>query len=121
VFDEVLRLVGDITGYAPEELSADDELEADLGVDTVKQAEVVARLRDRFQLEHDPNFRLSQLKSLRDLADYAGQHSAPRVPHSCHPLERCRMLRCSSPLFRCSVFQRQRRLVPSRGHARLLP
>jgi acyl transferase domain-containing protein/phosphopantetheinyl transferase len=85
VLDEVLKLVGDITGYAPEELSADDELEADLGVDTVKQAEVVARLRDRFQLEHDPNFRLSQLKSLRDLADYAGQRLGATRPAQLPP------------------------------------
>ena len=85
VLDEVLRLVADLTGYAPEELSADDELEADLGVDTVKQAEVVARLRDRFQLEHDPNFRLSQLKSLRDLADYAGQRLGATRPAQLPP------------------------------------
>jgi len=85
VLDEVLKLVGDLTGYAPEELNADDELEADLGVDTVKQAEVVARLRDRFQLEHDPNFRLSQLKSLRDLADYAGQRLGATRPAQLPP------------------------------------
>ncbi|MBO86165.1 MAG: hypothetical protein CL927_12470, partial [Deltaproteobacteria bacterium] len=85
VLDEVLRLVGELTGYAPEELSADDELEADLGVDTVKQAEVVARMRDRFQLEHDPNFRLSQLKSLRDLADYAGQRLGATRPAQLPP------------------------------------
>jgi len=85
VLDEVLRLVADLTGYAPDELSADDELEADLGVDTVKQAEVVARLRDRFQLEHDPNFRLSQLKSLRDLADYAGQRLGATRPAQLPP------------------------------------
>ncbi len=85
MLDEVLRLVGELTGYAPEELSADDELEADLGVDTVKQAEVVARMRDRFQLEHDPNFRLSQLKSLRDLADYAGQRLGATRPAQLPP------------------------------------
>ncbi len=85
VLDEVLRLVAELTGYAPEELSADDELEADLGVDTVKQAEVVARLRDRFQLEHDPDFRLNQLKSLRDLASYAGQRLGATRPAQLPP------------------------------------
>ncbi len=37
-----------MTGYPPELLDLDLDLEADLGVDTVKQAEVFAAVRERF-------------------------------------------------------------------------
>ncbi|MDP6932176.1 MAG: beta-ketoacyl synthase N-terminal-like domain-containing protein, partial [Myxococcota bacterium] len=55
------------------ELDPDYELEADLGIDTVKQAEVVAVVRDRFRLDHDSLFRLSDYRTLRDLANYAAR------------------------------------------------
>ena len=71
VANQVRALVARISGYTAEELSLDDEFEADLGIDTVKQAELVARMRDHFQLEHDPEFRLSEMRTIRDLARYA--------------------------------------------------
>ena len=43
-----MRIVAEMTGYPPELLDVDLDLEADLGVDTVKQAEVFAAVRDRF-------------------------------------------------------------------------
>ncbi len=67
----VLDVVADATGYSADELNLEDELEADLGIDTVKQAEVVAIVRDRFRLDHDPEFRLGDHRTLRDLANYA--------------------------------------------------
>ena len=43
----------EMTGYPPELLDLDLDLEADLGVDTVKQAEVFAAVRERFGVERD--------------------------------------------------------------------
>ena len=48
VTDAVVRIVAELTGYPPELLDLDLDLEADLGVDTVKQAEVFAAVRERF-------------------------------------------------------------------------
>ncbi|MEC8192296.1 MAG: SDR family NAD(P)-dependent oxidoreductase [Myxococcota bacterium] len=76
----VLDVVAMATGYSPEELNLDDELEADLGIDTVKQAEVIAHVRDRFRLDHDPGFRLSQHRTLRDLANYAARRLGSTQP-----------------------------------------
>ena len=73
VVSQVLEIVSQLTGYTPSELSLDDELEADLGIDTVKQAELIAIVRDHFRLDHDPGFRISDYRTLRDLARYAGQ------------------------------------------------
>ena len=41
----VVALVADQTGYPPELLDLDLDLEADLGIDTVKQAELFAQVR----------------------------------------------------------------------------
>ena len=78
----VTEVVADATGYSPEELNLDDELEADLGIDTVKQAEVVAIVRDRFRLEHDPGFRMSAYRTLRDLANYAARRLGSTQPEA---------------------------------------
>ena len=44
----VVSIVAEMTGYPPDLLDLDLDLEADLGVDTVKQAEVFAAVRERF-------------------------------------------------------------------------
>ncbi len=53
-----------MTGYPPELLDLDLDLEADLGVDTVKQAEVFAAVRDRFNVERDDNLQLRDFPTL---------------------------------------------------------
>ena len=42
VTDTVVGIVSELTGYPPDLLDVDLDLEADLGVDTVKQAEIFA-------------------------------------------------------------------------------
>ena len=46
----VTRVVAEMTGYPAELLDPDLDLEADLGVDTVKQAEVFAAVREEYGL-----------------------------------------------------------------------
>ena len=49
VAGEVLAVVADKTGYPSDMLDLDLDLEADLGIDTVKQAEVFATIRERLR------------------------------------------------------------------------
>ena len=58
------------TGYDRDEIEPEFELEADLGVDTVKQAEIMAAVREHFALARDDTFRLADYPTLKDLADY---------------------------------------------------
>ncbi len=46
VESRVLEIVSEQTGYPPDMLDLDLDMEADLGIDTVKQAETFAALRD---------------------------------------------------------------------------
>jgi acyl carrier protein len=61
------------TGYDAAEIEPAFELEADLGVDTVKQAEIMAAVREHFSLAKDESFRLADYPTLEDLARYLVQ------------------------------------------------
>src|ERR687897_386348 len=83
---EVLAVVADKTGYPSDMLDPDLDLEADLGIDTVKQAEVFAQIRERFGIERDDKLRLRDYPTLshvigfvRDRAPGSGT-SAAAVP-----------------------------------------
>ena len=76
-----------MTGYPAELLDVDLDLEADLGVDTVKQAEVFAAVRDRFNIERDDNVALRDFPTLthvigwvRDKTGIQPTAAAPAAP-----------------------------------------
>ena len=60
---ELTALIADKTGYDPSELEPDFELEADLGIDTVKQAEIFGEIRERHGLARDDDFCLDEYGS----------------------------------------------------------
>ena len=64
VTEAVVGIVAEMTGYPPELLDLDLDLEADLGVDTVKQAEVFAAVRERFGVERDDTLALRDFPTL---------------------------------------------------------
>ncbi len=64
VLAAVTEIVAGMTGYPPELLDPDLDLEADLGVDTVKQAEVFAAVREHYGVERDPDLQLRDFPTL---------------------------------------------------------
>ncbi len=70
LMEEIQRLFAEQTGYEPEELEPDYQLEADLGVDTVKQAEIFSLLRERYGMPTDEAFKLSEVQTIRAVAKY---------------------------------------------------
>ena len=72
----LLDLVSERTGYPKEALSIDLDLEADLGVDSIKRVEVLGALAEGIEAGANgkaPNLemeKLSVLKTLRGIADY---------------------------------------------------
>ncbi len=77
---DILKIVAAKTGWPVESLDVNFDLEADLGIDTVKLADIVASVREHFRLEHDPNFRLGDHRTLRALIDYAGRRVGSTRP-----------------------------------------
>ncbi|MGB7848172.1 MAG: SDR family NAD(P)-dependent oxidoreductase, partial [Candidatus Acidiferrum sp.] len=64
VKEKVLALVAEKTGYPKDMLDLDLDLEADLGVDTVKQAEVFASIREAYNIPRDENRKLRDYPTL---------------------------------------------------------
>ena len=113
VKERILDLAVEKTGYPRDMLDLDLDLEADLGVDTVKQAEMFAAIREIYSIPRDENRKLRDYPTLAhvirfvyesrpDLApgvspkpatvavaatDYANRHGRP-WPHSQHPSQR---------------------------------
>ncbi|HSO04422.1 MAG TPA: acyltransferase domain-containing protein, partial [Candidatus Limnocylindrales bacterium] len=92
VTDAVIAIVSEMTGYPAELLDVDLDLEADLGVDTVKQAEVFAAVRDRFAIERDDNVALRDFPTLthvigwvRDKTGIQPAAAAPAAPVATAP------------------------------------
>ncbi|MDW8328344.1 MAG: phosphopantetheine-binding protein, partial [Anaerolineales bacterium] len=67
---KVLEVVAEKTGYPPEMLDLDLDLEADLGVDTVKQAETFAAIREAFGIERIENLKLRDYPTLRHVINF---------------------------------------------------
>jgi acyl transferase domain-containing protein/NAD(P)-dependent dehydrogenase (short-subunit alcohol dehydrogenase family)/acyl carrier protein/phosphopantetheinyl transferase len=80
IADGIRRIVARATGYEPEELDLDFELEADLGIDTVKQAELFGVVRDTYGIPADPSFRFSDHRTLRSLVDWAAERTGATRP-----------------------------------------
>ncbi len=67
---KVLQTVVDHTGYPADFIEFDQDLEGELGVDSVKQAEIMADLREFFELPVDENFVLSEYPTLNHMINY---------------------------------------------------
>ncbi len=64
---EILNLISDVTQYPVEMLDDDMELEADLGIDTIKQATIISEISHRFNLDDNVKMNQSELKTIRSL------------------------------------------------------
>jgi acyl transferase domain-containing protein/acyl carrier protein/NAD(P)-dependent dehydrogenase (short-subunit alcohol dehydrogenase family) len=64
VQQEVLKIIAEKTGYPPDMLDLDLDLEADLGIDTVKQAEMFAAIRAAYDIPREDNLKLRDFPTL---------------------------------------------------------
>jgi NADP-dependent 3-hydroxy acid dehydrogenase YdfG/acyl carrier protein len=70
VHDRVLDIVAAETGYPPDMLDLDLDLEADLGIDTVKQAEMFAAIREEWGIERDDSVALRDYPTLQHVIEF---------------------------------------------------
>jgi NAD(P)-dependent dehydrogenase (short-subunit alcohol dehydrogenase family)/acyl carrier protein len=73
-----LEVVAEKTGYPVEMLDLDMEMEAGLGIDSIKQVEILSELQER--LPGIPEIQPAELATLRTLRDVADKLSAGGVP-----------------------------------------
>src|SRR5207248_6186666 len=70
----LLEVVAEKTGYPAEMLELDMELDADLGIDSIKRVEIFSALQER--LPHAPAVKsehLGTLRTLRQVVDFLSQ------------------------------------------------
>ncbi|MBZ5646941.1 MAG: SDR family oxidoreductase [Acidobacteriia bacterium] len=85
--EKVLEIVAEKTGYPKDMLDLDLDLEADLGIDTVKQAEMFAAVRAAYDIPRDEHLKLRDFPTLAHVIQFAqqrrsGQKPAPPPPAS---------------------------------------
>ena len=114
-----LALVAEQTGYPPDMLDLDLDLEADLGIDTVKQAEVFATIREAYGIERDDTLKLRDYPTLNHVVGVRARRRAghdadapdePQAPAPARPSASPQLPR-----------GRHRGLPPPRPGARLRP
>ncbi|MGN6133218.1 MAG: SDR family NAD(P)-dependent oxidoreductase [Aureliella sp.] len=65
----LIDFVVEQTGYPAEIIELDWDIEADLGIDSIKKAQLFGELREFFDLESLTNFSLDRFRSLRDIVE----------------------------------------------------
>jgi malonyl CoA-acyl carrier protein transacylase len=79
---KVLEIVAQQTGYPPEMLDLELDLEADLGIDTVKQAETFAAVREAYGIERDENLQLREFPTLERVIGWVYRKRPELAPAS---------------------------------------
>jgi acyl transferase domain-containing protein/NAD(P)-dependent dehydrogenase (short-subunit alcohol dehydrogenase family) len=86
----MIEIVSDLTGYPPDMLALDMDIEADLGIDSIKRVEILSTLEDRLPglPQVTPDI-MSSLKTLGQICDYLTSSAAGidmAVPSTERPL-----------------------------------
>jgi malonyl CoA-acyl carrier protein transacylase len=86
VLSQITDLIANQTGYTHDMLEPDLDLEADLGIDTVKQVETFGKITKSFGLTAPEDISLSELNTIRKIAEYIGSciqtEETPKLPES---------------------------------------
>ena len=81
--DVLVDVVADKTGYPTEMLEPEMELEADLGVDSIKQVEIMSEMEDRFpELPEVEANEMADLRSIDEISTYLEGLIGGREPRS---------------------------------------
>ncbi len=70
ILSQVIQIVAEKTGYPVEMLEPDLDMEADLGIDTVKQAELIGVIRDNFGIPLIEDLDISQYNTINRVAEF---------------------------------------------------
>ena len=77
----LLSIIGEKTGYPPEMLDLNMDMEADLGIDSIKRVEIMWSLQE--QLPHLPQVSGSEMSELRTLKEIT-DHLSTLAPSDLH-------------------------------------
>ena len=87
VMDQVLNIIADQTGYPVDMLEPDLDLEADLGIDTVKQAETFVAIRQAFDIPRRDDLNLRDYNTLAKVVGFVREMRPDLKAESRLPVE----------------------------------
>jgi acyl carrier protein/NAD(P)-dependent dehydrogenase (short-subunit alcohol dehydrogenase family) len=70
VSDKIKTIISEMTGYGVEMLDTNLDLEADLGIDTVKQVEIFGKICEQFGVAIPEDLKLTELNNIEKLAAF---------------------------------------------------
>ncbi|GEM_PF-84422 len=73
--EKILSLLSEKTGYPADMLDTDLDLEADLGIDTVKQAEFISEVREEFGIPRIEGLKIADFHTIEHIIGFVLQHS----------------------------------------------
>jgi len=82
ILRDIIQVIAEKTGYEPQLIEADMHLEEDLGVDTVKQAEIFGVVRENWDLGFDDNVNLADFSTPNSIAEYIGRNTSKAIQTS---------------------------------------
>ena len=74
----LINFVVEQTGYPPEVVELDADLEADLGIDSIKKAQLFGELQEYFDVTPTEDLTLDDFPTLRHIAQFPGRRAAAR-------------------------------------------
>ena len=74
--NRIREIVSEATGYEPDLIENDMDLEEDLGIDTIKQAEIFGDIREIYDLALDETVNLAEFRTILDIANYVSQNAS---------------------------------------------
>ncbi|MCK5141793.1 MAG: beta-ketoacyl synthase, partial [Candidatus Heimdallarchaeota archaeon] len=79
ILSDIIQVIAEKTGYEPQLIEADMHLEEDLGVDTVKQAEIFGIVRENWDLDFDDDVNLADFSTPNSIAEYIGRNTSKAI------------------------------------------
>ncbi|MET9427797.1 MULTISPECIES: SDR family NAD(P)-dependent oxidoreductase [unclassified Streptomyces] len=77
----LLEVVAQKTGYPADMLDLAMDVEADLGIDSIKRVEIMGVLQERFASDTSAGpEQLAELRTLKDIVDFVAGHAPPATP-----------------------------------------
>jgi len=72
--ETLLAIIGEKTGYPPEMLEMSMDLEADLGIDSIKRVEIMWAFQEKFpELPQISNSEMGELRTLQQISDHLNE------------------------------------------------
>ena len=75
----ILALLSEKTGYPPDMLDTSLDLEADLGIDTVKQAEFISEVREKFDIPRIEGLKIAEFPTIEHIINFVIKHTSASV------------------------------------------